>query len=187
MSAANTNITEEQKANATSDVASQAPELTLSEQEDRTLGYIERKALNTITRPGKYSVRVSNTREGITNTRGELVTIINFAAITQYQLEQAYEAFGLGMLEEAGNYGLSSNARVGTNDFCPSPGEHVFVQIEERPTKAGVDKFGVMQEASVGLFVTSVTPQPPVAAVASNVREQIMLRRAEAAAKLAGK
>lgn len=181
MTTANKNIATEEQAIDNATANTDASALTLSEQEDRVLGYIERKALNTIKTPGKYAVRVTNTRPGITNANGQGVTIINFSAITQYQLEQAYEAFALGNLDEAGNYGLSSNARDNSSDYCPMPGEHVFVQIEERPTKAGVDKNGVMREASVGLFVTSVSAQPPVQAQATDVRAAIMARRAELA------
>lgn len=183
MSNATSNIATEANKTSADTASSATPEMTLSELEDKVLGYLERKALNTIAQPGKYAVRVTNIRPGIVNTRGEMVTIINFSAITQYQLTQAYEAFAIGDLDAAGNYGLSSNARQGTSDFCPVAGEYVFVQIEERPTKAGPDKNGVMREASTGLFVVAVTPQPPVAAVATDVRAQIMARRAEALKK----
>lgn len=162
---------------------------------DQALGYMQNKANTTIVKPGKYSARVTTATEYTRN--GQPVLILNFAAATQYQVDQANADIDAGLdaieagdsgaaitaFTNAGNRGLTTNVRIG-RDYEPTVGEYVFVQIEERPIAAKVDpNTGEMIAATSGLFVTSVMAQPPVEPVAINVRASA----ADRMAKLAGK
>lgn len=88
---------------------------------------------------GKFTVKCTNTnpfrRE---NKDGSFtdVTIVNFAAMTPYQLEQAQELFKEGKFQEATNTNLSASQLPG--QYIPAKGEIVDVEMDTIENKEGV-------------------------------------------------
>lgn len=86
-----------------------------------------------ISKPGKYSVNVTNVTYGHqrTNKDGSTtsVDIVNFAAMTAYQAGQALEAFKEGDYVKATNNSLSTSRLDG--QFVPVKGERVDIEVEQ--------------------------------------------------------
>lgn len=86
-----------------------------------------------INKPGKYSVNVTNVTYGHQrkNKDGSYTTvdIVNFAAMTSYQSEQAIQAYKEGDYEKATNNSLSTSRLDG--QFVPVKGERVDIEVEQ--------------------------------------------------------
>lgn len=86
-----------------------------------------------VPRPGKFTVKVTNVTYGHQRSNKDgstsVVDIVNFAAMTPYQAQQAREKFIAGEFDEAANNSLSTSLLSG--QFVPSKGEIVDVEISE--------------------------------------------------------
>lgn len=85
---------------------------------------------------GKFTVKVTGTQPFMRED-GTAVTIINFAAMTQYQLGESKKAFAAGDYDAAANFNLSSSQLSGR--YVPAKGEIVDVEISEIENKQGVN------------------------------------------------
>ena len=114
---------------------------------ESALAIIQSRTL--ITGPGKYSVKVTSVTPYV---KGDTVAIINVSAMNSFQANAAAEQFKAGDYDGAANNNLSSSARA--NDYIPSKGEFVNIQVEEVDTKSG-DK---------ALLIVSMTEQKAASA-----------------------
>jgi len=96
-----------------------------------------RKLVNKV---GKFTLKVTSAQPFLrTNNDGSItpVTIVNFAGMTSYQLQQATELFKAGKYQEATNLNLSASQLQG--QYVPSKGEIVDVEIDTIKNKEGID------------------------------------------------
>ena len=114
---------------------------------ESALAIIQSRTL--ITGAGKYSVKVTSVTP---YAKGDTVAIINVAAMNAFQANAAAEQFKAGDYDGAAHNNLSSSARA--NDYIPSKGEFVNIQVEEIETKSG-DK---------ALLIVSMTEQKAASA-----------------------
>lgn len=88
-----------------------------------------------IAAPGKYTVKVTSTTPFI--REGVATTIVNFAAMTAYQLSKAQEHFAAGEYDEACNLNMSASQLQGR--YVPSKGEVVDVEVTEITNKEDIN------------------------------------------------
>lgn len=92
-----------------------------------------RKLVNKV---GKFTLKVTSTNPFL-RPDGTAVTIVNFAAMTAYQLGKAKELFAAGEYQEATNLNLSASQLSGR--YVPAKGEIVDVEITEIENKEGIN------------------------------------------------
>jgi hypothetical protein len=81
-----------------------------------------------IVKPGKVTLRATSVNP-FQREDGTLVMIVNFNAMTNYQLGKARELFAAGDFDGACNLNMSASQLQGR--FVPSKGETVDVEITE--------------------------------------------------------
>ena len=89
-----------------------------------------------ITKVGKVTLRATSVSP-FQREDGTLVMIVNFNAMTAYQLAKAKELFAEGDFDGACNLNMSASQLQGR--YVPSKGETVDVEISEITNKDGVD------------------------------------------------
>lgn len=93
-----------------------------------------------ISKEGKFTVKVTSAapflRENNDGSKTP-VTIVNFAAMTQYQLSQAQELFKTGDYQGATNLNMSASQLSG--QFVPLKGEIVDVEVGTIQNKEGIN------------------------------------------------
>jgi len=82
-----------------------------------------------ISTPGKFTVKVTSVTHNHMRDNGQLVNIVNFAAMTAFQAQQAKEAYKAGDFEAATRRALSSS--VLDRQYTPVKGETVDIEVEE--------------------------------------------------------
>lgn len=83
---------------------------------------------------GKYTVKVTGTSPFM---RGEqATTIVNFAAMTPWQVNKAKEKFNSGNFQEATNTNLTASQLPG--QYVPAKGETVDIEVSEIENNDGV-------------------------------------------------
>ena len=93
-----------------------------------------------VNKPGKFTLKVTSAANFIrSNKDGSKtpVTIVNFAAMTPYQLGQAQEHFKAGDFQEATNLNLSASQLAG--QYVPAKGEIVDVEVDTIQNNEGID------------------------------------------------
>lgn len=130
-----------------------------------------------ITAPGKYQVQVTAVTPF--ERDGQLTSIVNLAAMNDYQLGVAREAFKAGNYQEATNTQLSASQRIG-KDYIPAKGEIVNITVDNVALKDGGE----------GLLITSLTEVPVTKATNVNFSfddepEMVLAEEEQAAGKIA--
>lgn len=82
-----------------------------------------------ISTTGKYTVKVTSVTHNHQRDNGQTVNIVNFAAMTAFQKEQAVKAYKAGDFEEATRKALSSS--VLDRQYTPVKGEIVDIEVGE--------------------------------------------------------
>lgn len=78
---------------------------------------------------GKFTVRVTNVTHGHIRENGQVVNIVNFAAMTAFQAQAALAAYKAGNYEEATQKSLSTSQLSG--QYTPTKGEIVDIEVAE--------------------------------------------------------
>ncbi len=89
-----------------------------------------------ITEPGKFAVKVTGITPYTRPDTDILTNIVNFAAMTPYQLGEAKRLLREGLFQEATNQNLTSSQRIG-QDFQPDKGEIVNIVVDYIKTTSG--------------------------------------------------
>jgi len=86
-----------------------------------------------ISRPGKFTAKVTNVTYGHNRTNKDgsttVVDIVNFAAMTAYQSQQAVAKFKEGDYDGAASNSLSTSVLNG--QYSPAKGEIVDIEVSE--------------------------------------------------------
>lgn len=111
-----------------SDAQDNLPEIT----KENAIQIINSRKL--LPEPGKYTVKVTNVTPFQRPDSEILINIVNYAAMTPWQLGEAKRLFKEGDYQECTNQNLSSSQRIGM-DYTPMKGEIVDIVIDIVPTK----------------------------------------------------
>lgn len=87
-----------------------------------------------ITEAGKWTAKVSNTHV-FTPEEGQSRTIVNFAAMTSYHVQEALKALKADEFDKATNFSMSASQLQG--QYVPQKGETVDIEVVEHENKAG--------------------------------------------------